>query len=384
MALVTFNNLTGLDFSFNGEPFCNVSTGVGSLDGLDAAYEGEPFAGTEVGGGGGEDIAVQAPAGVVTGGGGFFGISIVLTMAPGVIAASGICGEINTFFSGETTEIMPEAGTVAATGRVEGIKLLIALPVGRIDVDGRCGNVAKATVIVAAMDEIIASGVAPGISYKISPPPARIASSADISGLLCVLAATPAIGLVTGGIAGFKCLSVTTGVKRRYECRILCDGFDDITVPISAFSSRQRYGYPSYSEITIQGLQHLANVAARMDGYFVVSAIISKDGEDLLREDIFTAPIDKMTITGNPSLQNTVLSGARPAAENPAPQIAPLRGIVYRSLSYGKLLLRSAVTDLYLKPGDSVTYDGDSFTARTITHSFTPTGAFMEVRETDA
>ena len=103
-----------------------------------------------------------------------------------------------------------------------------------------------------------------------------------------------------------------------------------------------------------------------------------------MREDIFNAPIDKMTITGNQSLQHMVLSGTRPVEENPGPQTVPLRGIIYRRLSYGDLSLRSAVTDLYLKPGDTVTYDGDSFTARTITHSFSSTGSYMEVRESDS
>ena len=75
MALLTFNNLTGLDVSFNGEPFCNISTGTSSLDGLDTAYVGEPFYGTEAGGGGG-DIEIQAPAGIIATGGVFSGISV--------------------------------------------------------------------------------------------------------------------------------------------------------------------------------------------------------------------------------------------------------------------------------------------------------------------
>lgn len=221
-----------------------------------------------------------------------------------------------------------------------------------------------------------------GGDVEIQPDPGLITAS-GVSTLLCVLAATPAMGLLTGGIAGIRCVSVTTGVQRRFECRIQCDGFDDIIVPISAFSSRLHIGYPSYSEITIPGFRHYAAAAAMSDGIFVVSAIISKGGEDLLREDIFNAPIDKMTITGNQSLQHIVLSGTRPAEENLAPQTAPLRGIVYRRLSYGKLALRAAVADLYLKPGDTVTYNGDSFTAKTITHTFLPTGTFMEVRESD-
>ena len=380
MALPTFNNLTGLDVSFNGEPFCNVSTGTDSLDGLDTAYEGEPFSGTKAASGGGGGVDIQPDPGLITASGVLAGFKITIPSSPGVIASAGVCGNINIFESGE---IRPEPGAVAASGRIEGIMMVIPSPVGLAGAGGTCGSVVIAAVIQPAPGEISASGAVPWIGQTISVPAAQIVSGADISGLLCVLAATPATGLVTGGVADIRCFSVTTGVQRRYECRIQCDGFDDIIVPVSAFSSRLRYGYPSYSEITIPGLQYFVELVARAAGYLVVSALISKGGEDLLREDIFSAPIDKMTITGNQSLQHMVLSGTRPAEENPGPQTAPLREIVYRRLSYGKLALRAAVTDLYLKPGDTVTYDGDSFTARTITHSFSPTGAFMEVRESD-
>jgi len=379
MALPTFTNLKGMDFSFNGEPFCNVSTGTGSLGGLDTAYEGEPFSGTKAASGGG-GVTLQPDPGIVTASGVLAGFKISIPSSPGVSTASAVCGDIKVV----PGDIKPDPGLVTAEGSIAGIKQVIPAAVGLAGAGGTCGNVVTVAILQPPPGEISASGSMPSIAQIISLPAAQIVSGAEISGLLCVLTATPAIGLITGGVADIRCVSVTTGVQRRYECRIQCVGFDDIIVPVSAFSSRQLHGYPSYSEITIPVLQHFVELAARHEGYLVVSAIIAKGNEILLKEDIFNAPIDKMTITGNQSLQHMVLSGTRPAEENPAPQTAPLRGIVYRRLSYGKLALRAAVTDLYLKPGDTVTYDGDSFTAKTITHSFSPTGAFMEVRESDA
>jgi hypothetical protein len=379
MALSTFNDLKGLDVSFNGEPFCNISSSSNGLDGLDTAYNGEPFSGTEAPSGG-SNVEIQPDPGIVTASGVFAGIKTRLPSTPGLIASTGVCGDIEIIESGIIT---PPAGIVTAAGLLSGIRTELPSAVGRIDAAGMCGSVATASIVSPAPSLISASGAVPWIGQKISPPAAQITCGADITGLLCVLTSTPAMGIVSGGIAGIQCVSVTTGVQRRFECRIQCLGFDDILVPVSAFQSRLHLGYPSYSEITIPGLQHFAAVSARHAGIFVVTAIIAKGNEILLREDIFNAPIDKMTITGNQSLQHMVLSGTRPAEENPTPQTAPLRGIVYRRLSYGKLSLRSAVTDLYLKPGDTVTYGGDRFTARTITHSFTPTGAFMEVRESD-
>ena len=93
MALPTFNNLKGLDVSFNGEPFCNVSTGTGSLDGLDTAYEGEPFSGTKAASGGG-DVEIQPDPGLITASGVLAGFKISIPSSPGVIASAGVCGDI--------------------------------------------------------------------------------------------------------------------------------------------------------------------------------------------------------------------------------------------------------------------------------------------------
>ncbi|MDO9110270.1 MAG: hypothetical protein Q7U40_06410 [Desulfatirhabdiaceae bacterium] len=377
MALPNFNDLTGLDVSFNGEPFCNIATGTGSLDGLDTTYEGEPFSGTKAPSSGG-NVVIQPDPGLVTSSGVIAGLSVVLPAAPGEIAASGVCGDIKVV----PGNISPDPGMVTAAGFVGGIRQIIPATVGQSDAAGVCGGVVNAAVVItAAPGQTTATGATARLSSMISAPPAQMVCSADISGLLCALTAVPALGFVTGGVAGVKCFSLTSGVKRRYACRIECDGFADIIVPVSAFSSRQRRGYPSYSEITIPGLHRFAEVALRSEGYFVVSVILTKDGEDLLAADIFNTPIDKMTITGNQSFQHMVLSGTRPAEENKGPQTAPLKGVIYRRQSYGELSLRTKVTDLYLKPGDTVTYDGDSFIARTVTHTFSSAGAFMEVRE---
>ena len=203
MALPTFNDLKGLDVSFNGEPFCNISTGTGSLNGLDTAYNGEPFSGTEAPGGG-SNVKIQPDPGIVTSSGVFAGIKTRLPSAPGAIASSGVCGDIEIIESGIIT---PPAGIVMATGLLSGIRTELPPTLGRIDAIGIYVSVATASIVSPAPGLISASGTVPWIGQKICTPTAQIAGGADISGLLCVLTAIPAMGLLTGGITCHKCVS---------------------------------------------------------------------------------------------------------------------------------------------------------------------------------
>ena len=58
-----------------------------------------------------------------------------------------------------------------------------------------------------------------------------------------------------------------------------------------------------------------------------------------------------------------------------------LNGPVYRALNEGKLNYRCAVPDLYLKPGDTVNADGDTFTAGDVVLTVGVASKTMEVQE---
>jgi hypothetical protein len=191
----------------------------------------------------------------------------------------------------------------------------------------------------------------------------------------------PANIAVTGKIASAAGLAILAEAQRRYECKLTADGQIPVVIPIAGFTSRQRAGEPSYSEVTIPGLDCLEQVMNRSLGSFIVSMLLVKAGITLQREVLFESPIDRMTITGNDRKQNIVLSGNRPAASNTGQQVIPLSGVTYRSLANGMTTLRTATPDIYLKPGDTVIYRGETFAAQSITYSFTSLGSFMEIRE---
>jgi hypothetical protein len=193
----------------------------------------------------------------------------------------------------------------------------------------------------------------------------------------------PANIAVTGKIAFSAGLATLAGAQRRYECKLTADGQIPAVISMAGFTSRQRAGEPSYSEVTLPGLDCLKQIMNRSMGSFTVSMMLVKAGITLQREALFESPIDRITISGNDRKQNIVLSGNRPATENTGNQLIPLSGVTYRSFSNGMTTLRTAVPDIYLKPGDTVTYRNEAFVARTITYSFSSVGSFMEVREAE-
>jgi hypothetical protein len=261
--------------------------------------------------------------------------------------------------------VISKAGAVAVGGSIAGITGWLALHTepGRIT---SAGSGSTLSVLVRATEpgRIVTAGT--GIGTVITQR---------------VLIPEPASIGVTGKIASAAGLAILAEAQRRYECKLTADGQIPVVIPIAGFTSRQRAGEPSYSEVSIPGLDCLGQIMNRSTGSFTVSMLLVKNGITLQREMLFESPIDRITITGNDRKQNIVLSGNRPAAPNTGQQVIPLNGVTYRSFADGMTTLRTAVPDIYLKPGDTVTYRNEAFVARSITYSFSSMGLFMEVRE---
>jgi len=49
-------------------------------------------------------------------------------------------------------------------------------------------------------------------------------------------------------------------------CRLVCDGFDDVVIPISSFSVQLQDGAISYIQVVIPGLNYADIIADRADG----------------------------------------------------------------------------------------------------------------------
>jgi hypothetical protein len=336
--LPTFNDIKGLGFSFRGRPFC-IGTKTRDLRGLDVVFRGVPFAGALIEE---TDRMVTAAPGTVALTGQIATCAWIVSPTAGSVTARGDCSYAGTIYV--DTGIETPAGAIAIGGSIAGIAGWLALypEPGRVTTAG-AGSVFTARVL--------------------TPEPGTVKTA--------------------GSITTATVLAILTGAQRRYECKLTADGQIPVVIPMAGFTSRQRAGEPSYSEVSIPGLDCLGQIMNRSTGSFTVSMLLVINGIALQREVLFESPIDRMTITGNDRRQNIVLSGNRPAIPNTGQQVIPLSGVTYRGFANGMTTLRTATPDIYLKPGDTVTYRDDGFVARSITYSFSSTGSFMEVREAE-
>jgi hypothetical protein len=195
------------------------------------------------------------------------------------------------------------------------------------------------------------------------------------------------IGGLFSGQAALLNFASRMGSRQIYECQFSGDGLEAVTIPISSFTARQRTDDPAYSEVGIPGLFHMAEIIARRNGLFsVFASVVSGDGSEVYqREMLFESSISTIIITASSSdgaVQNMTVSGYRTTEANEYPKTQPIAAATYISRTNGARTIRSRVIDIYLKPGDTVVFDDDTFIAGSISYYMSAIyGASMEIRE---
>jgi hypothetical protein len=159
------------------------------------------------------------------------------------------------------------------------------------------------------------------------------------------------------------------------------DGLADVEIPISSFQCRLASGQRTYLSVVIPGTAHALDVAARPNGELVVDlAWVVRDVESL-REEFVRAALARIDVYDGSQSKSIVLHGyADPVS---APKSVALRGAVSKTDYDGKLQYQVAVPDMYLRPDDTATIDGESFTVGEMVYSFSPGNYTMHVMEAE-
>ena len=185
----------------------------------------------------------------------------------------------------------------------------------------------------------------------------------------------------TGAILGTPVYPIIlTGSKRIYLFTLTgaADGVEDIVIPIKSFQSRLKSGDPTYLSVVIPGIDYASAINLRLNGDLVVRMGYLSNSEIILSEIISIVDFENIIIYDGTTNKTITLDGHR--TETFTPKEINLTGSSYKNLTAGKLRYR-CTPNLYVRPGDTVNIDDDSFTIENITYSVSPELETFEVSE---
>lgn len=177
-------------------------------------------------------------------------------------------------------------------------------------------------------------------------------------GYLSILQAPDAVG--TPQATAFALPAVAADIPQAityYFAKLTgsADGLTDVTLPMSSFSVRHRYGGPSYYQLTIPTYTYVSAIAARPNGEIVIWSKTGDIEEELLRGDLGNVRTDR-----GPKSQSISISGnSERAARDPATYL--LAEALYASTTFGgesRLRIRPRAA---IRPGDYIRYSDLNF-----------------------
>lgn len=202
-------------------------------------------------------------------------------------------------------------------------------------------------------------------------------------GILTGTLVTPAIMGLTATLSASAGLIGGGSYYLTYLCTLTAAATGDVLeMPISSFQGRFRSGDPSYLSVVIPGLDLSAAIAAMADPddppAISIYMIKNYENGESVSGLIMTVDLEDIRIDEGSSSQSITLSGHR-TITNEAKSVS-LTGASYRNVTDGLRRYRCA-PDLYLRPGDTVTVNDETFTADYISMAISCDYSSMEVAE---
>lgn len=176
-----------------------------------------------------------------------------------------------------------------------------------------------------------------------------------------------------------------------YTCTISADGYDDIVLPISSWQARFRTDdAQSYVAVVIPGIEYWEEISDRSAGTITIAKGWKfLDTNEEFTIDIIVADIDSISFDEGSRSASIGITAYTTLVETPKSVTiteATYRGVSTQGKNKWKMPLYldidSESGDFFIKPGDTVTYDGDSITADYISISIGTSQNVMEVTST--
>ena len=286
-----------------------------------------------------------------------------------------------------------------------------------------CGEIVEWPVLLTIDPLEVTAGLSAGLAHELPAPALGVAAGLDVTaisygffivpdplevtaGLSASLAHSipaPALGVAAGltaktliglpAVLGVTAGLAATGIiviqSDEYIITYLCkltpqpgSAYSEITIPMSSFQGRFKSGDPSYLSCVIPGSDYATAISDRNDPVNPpeLSVYMRKTFSDgnVITEQIMAVDLEDTTIDEGSTSYSITLSGHRTTTYSA--KAITLTGASYKNLTGGKTRYRCA-PDLYLRPGDTVTVNGDTFTADNISIAISVDSQTMEVSE---
>jgi len=221
---------------------------------------------------------------------------------------------------------------------------------------------------------------------KVTPGPLSVTASLSVSSVAASFVVTPA---ALAAIASLSCGNILCFVDTNYIISYVCyltpsvaSGLSRLTIPMSSFQGRFSSGDPSYLSVVTPGFSQSSDITNRVDeedppelSVYMVKTYA--DGNQI-SELIMVVDLEDVRIDQGAVNQSITLEGHR--TNTYTAKSVTLSGASYKNLEDGSLRYRCS-PDLYLRPGDTVTVNGDTFTANYISMAMSVDSQTMEVSE---
>jgi len=217
----------------------------------------------------------------------------------------------------------------------------------------------------------VTAGLDGKIEIRIQPP--ALAVTAGLSG-------EAALHILSGALAvqaQLSTLGQVVFIDRDYRILYRCY-LDDLEIPITSFQGRFKSGDPSFMSVVVPGMDLAAEIAARAGGTLKVYAIKEYRAGHETPELLGSVINDEIRIDEGSISKSITIDGHKTTTHSA--KAVTLSGAEYRA-TYGGATRVRCTPDFYLRPGDTVTIDDDTFVAQTITWYVNESGASMEVSE---
>jgi|GEM_PF-4673319 len=157
------------------------------------------------------------------------------------------------------------------------------------------------------------------------------------------------------------------------------DSTTDVVLPMKSFQGTLRDGDPTYLSCVIPGVDYSAQINARSNGDLIVEMAYLLDGIEQYKEQLAIVDLETIRIDEGTKNKSITLSGHR--TESFVSKNVILDDASYYYISGGEYHYRLAKIDMYLKPGDTVEVNDDSFTIDTVSYFVSVSRQQMDISE---